>query len=49
MEYLTDPKYLALAGLVYAALSEIIGINKKLKSNSIIQILMVIIKRIIKK
>jgi len=48
-EFLTDPKTLAVAGILIGAASEIIGLNKKWKSNSIIQIVLAAAKQIFKK
>ncbi|MBT7628764.1 MAG: hypothetical protein HN597_03545 [Desulfobacula sp.] len=47
IDFLTDPKTLAIASIVVAAASEIIGMNPKWKSNSIVHIILVIAQRLV--
>ena len=46
MEFLTDPKTLAIGSILVLAASEIIGLNPKWQSNGVVQVVMAGLKRI---
>ena len=49
MEFLTEPAtLLAIGGILVGAASEVIGLNKKWQSNSVVQIIMAGLKRVFK-
>ena len=49
MEFLTEPAtLLAIGGILVGAASEIIGLNKKWQSNSIVQAVMTGLKKVFK-